>query len=239
MLGRGLLDFTDAEAVCRSQYLATFEENVEYRSLLARMLAHGATQIEGSGELAVARGLLWQRTIRHFQTAEYMLHTGYYSEALIIYRSVFETLGLIEVFERFPAEAARWFKGDELRPGYVRHKLHGTEERSEIYDHLSQRSHPNIEALLAYSGGFEESGSPAHTAPWPAYLKESAEEITFVADVLMRGAVQLIGISIGEAGTQDEARNEAYQEAEAMWERLHGSTEESVPGQEDPSRSAS
>lgn len=227
-----LLDFREAEKICIAAYRAAFAPNYELREYLAQMLVEGQARIQGSGEHVVSRGLLWQRVVRHFNASESLVRRGYYSEALIIFRSVFEVLGLIELFERFPDQAVRWFRGEDFRPAYVRNQLQATAERSEIYDYLSRRSHPNIEALIASAGGMNTQGSaPAHTAPWPAYLPELAEQITFVADVSLLSAVRLMNTTVIPNADAVLQRRwaEQYVRAEQMWEDLHPVEEEAEP----------
>lgn len=217
-----LLDFGDAESLCQDTYFTSYRDHIILRVLMADLLVKGTYFIRGNGEKHIARGLLWQRTIRHFHSGDNMLRCGYYPESLIIYRSVFETLGLIEFFDQFPEEVSKWFGGTEFRPGTVRKRLGGTAERADIYEFLSKFSHPNLEAMLTSSGGVSENGAPTHTAAWPIYLSESSENLTFIADVLLMGALKLLGGSVvAEENTESQEWWSEFRRASSRWDDLY------------------
>ncbi len=87
------------------------------------------------------------RIIKSFLCANNLLKMGYYNEAIVIQRSIYESINLCKYIIKNPKSAEKWSKGERFSPSVVAKDLVISPEMNKIYGIFCEFTHPNVASV--------------------------------------------------------------------------------------------
>jgi len=91
--------------------------------------------------------LLNVRIIKSFFCANNLVKKGYYNEAIVIQRSIYESIYLCKYLIKNPKLAVKWSKGERFSPSTVAKDLEISQDMKKIYDTFCEFTHPNVSSI--------------------------------------------------------------------------------------------